>query len=132
VTLNPIVMEGLRALPAKLQDMAPVGKTCMDLVRSLSPAVVVIDKSFGLQPVTDWIPSLRGNGRRTSVMVWGHSVNEAEALRMVQAGAQGMIRKTAPLRSRSDCIQAVAVRNAWMDDLMFTMLKGRRELKDPT
>ena len=121
---QPIAMEGLRALLGQLQDMTPVGEATsimagMDLVRSLSPALLVIDKSFGLQPVMDWIASLRGNGRRTSVMVWGHSVNEAEALRMVQAGAQGVIRKTAPLRSLSDCLRAVAAGNTWMDDLMF-------------
>jgi len=117
-------MEGLRALLVQLQDMTAVGEATsimagMDLVRSLSPAMLVIDKSFGLQPVMDWITSLRGNGRRTSVMVWGHSVNEAEALRMVQAGAQGVIRKTAPLGSLSDCLRAVAAGNTWMDDLMF-------------
>lgn len=123
---QPIAMEGLRALLVQIQDMAAVGEATsimagMDLVRSLSPAIVVIDKSFGLQPVMDWIASLRanGNGRRVSVLVWGHSVNEAEALRMVQAGAQGVIRKTAPLGSLSDCLRAVAAGNTWMDDLMF-------------
>ena len=54
-----------------------------------------------------------------AVVVWGHSVNEAEALRIVQAGAQGFIRKTAPLRSLLDCLRTVAGRNACMDDLMF-------------
>jgi DNA-binding NarL/FixJ family response regulator len=121
---QPIAMEGLRALLGQLQDMTAVGEATsimagMDLVRTLSPAMLVIDKSFGLQPVMDWITSLRGNGRHTSVMVWGHSVNEAEALRMVQAGAQGVIRKTAPLVSLSDCLRAVAAGNTWMDDLMF-------------
>jgi len=71
---QPIAMEGLRALLAHLQDMVAVGEATsimagMDLVRSLSPAVLVIDKSFGLQPVMDWTNSLRGNGRRTSVLV---------------------------------------------------------------
>jgi len=121
---QPIAMEGLRALLGQFQDMTAVGEATsimagMDLVRNLSPAMLVIDKSFGLQPVMDWIVSLRGNGRRTSVMVWGQSVNEAEALRMVQAGAQGVIRKTAPLRSVADCVRAVAAGNTWMDDLMF-------------
>ena len=37
----------------------------------------------------------------------------------MQAGAQGFIRKTAPLRSLLDCLRTVAGRNACMDDLMF-------------
>jgi two-component system nitrate/nitrite response regulator NarL len=121
---QPIAIEGLRTLLAQLQDMVVVGESTsiiagMELVRNLSPAVLVIDKSFGLQPVMDWTMSLRGSGRRTSVLVWGNSVNEAEALRMVQAGAQGVIRKTAPLGSLSECLRAVAAGNTWMDDLMF-------------
>ncbi len=121
---QPIAIEGLRTLLAQLQDMVVVGESTsiiagMELVRSLSPAMLVIDKSFGLQPVMDWTMSLRGNGRRTSVLVWGNSVNEAEALRLVQAGAQGVIRKTAPLGSLSECLRAVAAGNTWMDDLMF-------------
>jgi DNA-binding NarL/FixJ family response regulator len=91
----------------------------MELVRVLAPAVVVIDKSFGLQPVMDWIANLHTNGRRTGVVVWGHAVNEAEALRMVQTGAQGVIRKTAPLQSLVDCVRMVAAGNTWMDDIMF-------------
>ena len=66
----------------------------------------------------------RSNGRHVAVIVWGHSVNEAEALRMVQAGAQGVIRKTAPLHSLLDCLKSVAAGNTWMDDVM----SKRREI----
>jgi two-component system, NarL family, nitrate/nitrite response regulator NarL len=38
---------------------------------------------------------------------------------MVQAGAQGVIRKTAPLHSLLDCLKSVAAGNTWMDDVMF-------------
>jgi DNA-binding NarL/FixJ family response regulator len=121
---EPISMEGMRALLAQLQDLAVVGDATsimagMELVRNLLPAVLIIDKSFGLQPIMDWIASLRAGGHRTAVVVWGHSVNEAEALRMVQAGAQGVIRKTAAVRSMLDCLRTVAAGNTWMDDLMF-------------
>ena len=121
---QPIAIEGLRALVAPHHDLAVAGEATsmmagMELVRNLSPSVLVIDKAFGLQPVMDWITSLRSSGRRIAVVVWGHSVNEAEALRMVQAGAQGVVRKTATLRSLLDCLRMVAGGNTWMDELMF-------------
>jgi DNA-binding NarL/FixJ family response regulator len=121
---QPIAMAGLRALLAEHPELAVAGEATsimagMELVRVLAPAVVVIDKSFGLQPVMDWIANLHTNGRRTGVVVWGHAVNEAEALRMVQTGAQGIIRKTAPLQSLLDCVRMVAAGNTWMDDIMF-------------
>ena len=121
---QPIAMAGLRALLAEHPELAVTGEATsimagMELVRVLAPAVVVIDKSFGLQPVMDWIANLHTNGRRTGVVVWGHAVNEAEALRMVQTGAQGVIRKTAPLQSLLDCVRMVAAGNTWMDDIMF-------------
>jgi len=121
---EPISMEGMRGLLAQLQDLVVIGDATsimagMELVRSLSPAILIIDKSFGLQPIMDWIASLRAGGHSTAVVVWGHSVNEAEALRMVQGGAQGVIRKTAAVGSLLDCLRTVACGHTWMDDLMF-------------
>lgn len=121
---QPIAIQGLRALLAEHQEMTVVGEAAsmmagMELVRSLSPAVLVVDKGFGLQPVMDWVATIRSGGRQTAAVVWGSSINEAEALRMVQAGAQGVIRKTSSLRSVVDCLRAVAQGNTWMDDLMF-------------
>jgi len=121
---QPVAIEGMRALLAGHPDLAVAGEATslmagMELVRTLSPTVLVVDKSFGLQPVMDWIAGVRGNGHRTSVVVWGTSVNEAEALRMVQAGAQGVVRKSAALRALLDCLQMVAAGNSWMDDLLF-------------
>jgi two-component system nitrate/nitrite response regulator NarL len=121
---QPVAIEGLRALLAQHQELAVAGEANslmagMELVRNLAPTLLVVDKSFGLQPVIDWVANARSNGRHVAVIVWGHSVNEAEALRMVQAGAQGVIRKTAPLHSLLDCLKSVAAGNTWMDDVMF-------------
>lgn len=121
---QPIAVEGLRALMAQHHDLAVAGDATsmvagMELVRNMSPAILIVDKSFGLQPVMDWIANLRASGRRTAAVVWGNAINEAEALRLVQVGAQGVIRKTATLRALLDCLRMVAAGNTWMDELMF-------------
>jgi len=121
---QPIAVEGLRALMAQHHDLAVAGDATsivagMELVRNMSPSILIVDKSFGLQPVMDWIANLRASGRRTAAVVWGNAINEAEALRLVQVGAQGVIRKTAALRALLDCLRMVSAGNTWMDELMF-------------
>jgi DNA-binding NarL/FixJ family response regulator len=121
---QPIAIEGLRSLVAQHHDLAVAGEATsmmsgMELVRNLAPSILIVDKAFGLQPVMDWIANLRASGRRISIVVWGNGINEAEALRMVQSGTQGVIRKTATLHILLDCLQAVAAGNTWMDELMF-------------
>jgi len=121
---QPVAIAGVRAILEGNQDLAVAGEATslmggMELVRNLSPCVLLIDKSFGFQPIMDWIASVRSNGRQTAPVVWGHSINEAEALRMVQAGAQGVLRKTSPINCLLDCLRAVAAGNTWMDDILF-------------
>ena len=121
---QPIAMQGMRALLAGQTDLALAAEASslmagMELVRNLAPSVLIIDKAFGLQPVMDWIASIRTGGRLTAAVVWGNVISEAEALRMMQAGTQGVVRKTAPLNSLLGCLRNVSAGNAWMDDLML-------------
>jgi len=56
---------------------------------------------------------------RPAAIVWGGSVNEAEALRFLHAGAMGVVRKTARLDAILTCIRTVAVGGTWMEDEML-------------
>ncbi len=53
------------------------------------------------------------------LMVWGVSMTEAEALRLLQAGASGIVRKTAELTSLLACLRTVASGRTWMEDSVF-------------
>ena len=95
---QPMTIEGLQSLLRGCEDMRVVGSAInlfsgLELVQSHNPSIVVIDKAFGLPAIMDWLSNLRSTA--TSSVVWGVSMNEAEALRIMQAGAQGVIRKTA-------------------------------------
>ena len=46
-------------------------------------------------------------------------MNEAEALRMLQAGAQGVVRKTSDTGTLLRCIRAVANGNTWMEEALL-------------
>jgi DNA-binding NarL/FixJ family response regulator len=76
----------------------------------------MLDKAFGIHAVMDLLKSLRTTSSPTSAIVWSSTVSEAEALRFLQAGAAGVIRKTASLDTLLKCLRAVAAGNTWMQD----------------
>jgi two-component system nitrate/nitrite response regulator NarL len=91
----------------------------LDAVRELQPTLLVVDKAFGIQAVTDWITDLRREQPETAIVVWGAAVADAEAIRLRQAGAQGVVRKTAPLDDLMSCVRSVAAGGDWMHDDRF-------------
>jgi two-component system nitrate/nitrite response regulator NarL len=118
---EPIAIEGLRSLLDSAEDLRLVAAEttladCMDAVRELQPAVLIVDKAFGSQPVMDWLVALRLAGSGPLGIVWGSSLSEVEALRFLQAGASGVVRKTAKLQSLLSCVRTVATGGTWMED----------------
>lgn len=86
--------------------------------------VLIIDKGLGAQIVLDalgQLPAEHGTARSTvpAVVVWGMSVTEAEALRFLQAGAKGILRKSAETPTILSCLRAVASGRNWMQDSVF-------------
>jgi two-component system, NarL family, nitrate/nitrite response regulator NarL len=86
--------------------------------------VLIIDKGLGAKTVLDalaQLPAEHGTARSTvpAVIVWGMSITEAEALRFLQAGAKGIIRKSADTGTVLSCLRAVAAGRSWMQDSVF-------------
>ncbi len=121
---QPITAEGLRTLLAAAGDLefrAALNslETATQLVAARPPDVVVVDKGFGMRIVLDWIHDLKLADAAPAVMVWGVSMTEAEALRLLQAGAKGIVRKTADLDNILSCLRTVASGKSWMEDSVF-------------
>jgi DNA-binding NarL/FixJ family response regulator len=121
---QPVTIEGVRCLLDGCPDLRFIGGVTsllsgMEMVQEHAPSVMMIDKAFGVPAVMDWIKSLRINRRQTSAVVWAVSMSEAEALRLVQTGANGVIHKTAELDVLLTCIRAVASGNTWMEEALF-------------
>jgi DNA-binding NarL/FixJ family response regulator len=86
--------------------------------------ILMIDKGLGMKVVLDTLAELpveHGTGRSTvpAVVVWGASISEAEALRFLQAGARGIIRKSADGATILACLRSVALGRSWMQDSVF-------------
>ena len=123
---EPIAMEGLRSLLESAEGMCVTATETsladgMEAVRELQPAVLVVDKSFGIQAVMECLRTLRHAEFRTAAVVWSGALSGAEALRLLQAGAAGVVHKTARLDTLLDCIRQVAGGSTWMEeDLVST------------
>jgi DNA-binding NarL/FixJ family response regulator len=114
-------MEGLRCLMDSIDGPRVVAvetnvEDAVGAVRDLQPSILVVDKAFGLPIVMDWMRLLSSAATPTAVIVWGTPMAESESLRFQQAGAAGVIRKTASLKELSDCIRAVAAGRTWMEN----------------
>jgi DNA-binding NarL/FixJ family response regulator len=114
-------MEGLRSLLESADGLRVVATETsladgMDAVRELQPAVLVLDKSFGIRAVMECLRTLRDAEYHTAAVVWSAALSEAEALRFLHAGAAGVVRKTARLDTLLDCIRKVAGGSTWMEE----------------
>lgn len=121
---QPVTAEGIRTLLAGNADLrflkgADSLGTALELVRSQSPEVIVVDKAFGIQAVLEWLNEVRLVAPNIGIVIWGVSVTEAEALRFLQAGARGILRKTAAVSTVVACLRTVADHRSWMEDSVF-------------
>jgi two-component system nitrate/nitrite response regulator NarL len=121
---QPITAEGLRTLltaAGDLEFLASLNSLEMatQLVSARPPDLVIVDKGFGMRIVLDWIHDLKLADAAPAVVVWGVSMTEAEALRLLQAGAKGIVRKTADLDNILACLRTVASGRSWMEDCAF-------------
>ena len=116
---EPIAIEGLRSLLESAENLRVVAAESslmdgMDAVRELKPSVLIVDKGFGHQAVLDWLAALKTSPFPIAPIVWASCFSEVEALRFIQAGAAGVLRKTAPLDTVLECLRTVQRGNTWM------------------
>ena len=134
---EPIAIEGVRALLDQSEGMRVVASEtslfeAMDAVRELRPSMFVIDKGFGTHAVLDCLVTLRQTQPGLAVIIWGAALSEPEALRFLQAGAYGVVRKTAPLGVLLNCIRTVATGGVWMEeDLLAQAERPTRSGRSP-
>ncbi len=146
---QPLTVEGVRSVLGATSDLRVTGvceslALCREISRRQRPDVVLIDKALGMQAVMDWIQDLRlaeqdigtllnSNPNYASIsapiasqtrplpraVVWGVSMTEAEALRFLQAGAKGILRKSTSPSNMLSCFRTVVGGKNWMEDSVF-------------
>ncbi|HVN07134.1 MAG TPA: response regulator transcription factor [Bryobacteraceae bacterium] len=132
---EPIAIEGVRALLSQCDDLHLAAADSsllggLEIARQHLPAIMILDKSFGTHAIMDCLKRLHVAGIPTAAVVWGTNVAESEALHMLQAGALGVVRKTAPIETLLECLRTVATGNTWMEESVLQepehMARGNR------
>jgi len=124
---QPVTAEGVRNLLRGVVDLkflaAPASlQEATEAIKNQRPDVMILDKGFGIQAILDWLTEIHskdGTPLHSGIVVWGVSVTEAEALRFLQAGARGILRKSAAVQSIIACLRTVAAGRSWMEDCVF-------------
>jgi DNA-binding NarL/FixJ family response regulator len=121
---QPLTAEGVKTVLAACADLqfaeyAESLSAATDVLRRASPDIVIVDKAFGIQAVLEWVTDSHSRYPGTSIVVWGVSMTESEALRFLQSGARGIVRKTSPITLILSCLRAVALGRNWMEDSVF-------------
>jgi DNA-binding NarL/FixJ family response regulator len=80
---------------------------------------IVIDKALGLSDVMATLQKLTSTSHPTPAVVWGSAISEPEALRLLQAGAKGILRRTSESGTLVTCLRAVTSGGTWMEDGIF-------------
>src|ERR1035438_5274774 len=116
---EPVAMEGLRSLMESIDGPRVVAidtnvEDAVNAVRELQPSLLILDKGFGVPALTGWVRLLSTARKPVPVIVWGNLMSESEAVRFLQAGAAGVIRKSAPLAELVDCIRTVTAGGGWV------------------
>jgi len=81
--------------------------------------VIVIDKGLGLLNVVSLLEKLAAVACPVPAVVWGSTINEGEALRLLQFGARGILRRTSESGRLLTCLRAVVSGGTWMEDGIF-------------
>jgi len=130
---QPLTVKGLEHLLETTDDLAFGACHASPAEWMLSPEadktdVLIIDKGLGAKTVLDalmQLPAGLAEGHPVpAVVVWGMSITEAEALRFLQAGAKGILRKSADMPTVLACLRAVGQGRSWMQDSVFRDAAG--------
>ena len=137
---QPVTAEGLRAAVTACANMrflmsATNLNSALEMSSRTVPDLIVMDKAFGVEAIIDWMSRLRDILRdlpvKPAVVVWGTSITEPEALRLLQNGARGILKKTAEVGQVLRCLTEVGNGTTWMEDTVFRE-NARQELHPRT
>jgi two-component system nitrate/nitrite response regulator NarL len=133
---QPATAEGVRSLLNESSDIRVVWSVeslalASHLLRQAPPTILLLDKSAGFQGILEWLAGAAAPGAPL-VVIWGIAVSEQEALRLLQSGVRGIVRKSVPPATLMQCLRSVAAGAVWMEDGLFRGQEATRREGRPT
>ena len=120
---QPIVHQGLETVLCGSEQFsfAHAALTLDEALRRLDvprPSVLLLDRSFGMHALVEAINTVRQLSAETEIVVWAANISDVESFRLLQAGARGVVRKTANVSVLLDCLQTVVRKQIWTESLV--------------
>lgn len=117
---QPIVIEGLHKVFSEANDLALAGAVsrpvdAMEAIQRTQPKIILIDGTSGLTGALRLIGQVKSSSA-TQPVLWVVDLPETEALRALQLGARGIVKKTMPVTTLLECLRAVAAGQIWMQE----------------
>lgn len=120
---QPITVIGLQHLFSTTEDLS-FGEAYQSILHwtprsGVQNEILLVDKIYGAQNILDGLAHLRTLNQAPFVVIWGTSLKESEPLRYLQAGAHGILSRTAELPVLLACLRSVAQGKSWMQNSLF-------------
>ena len=121
---QPLAVEGIRWLLNDAPGLEFLGgvtslEAAFELVSGMTPAAVILDKALGVSELVEWLQKLGASGHTTAPIVWGSGITESDALRLLQAGARGILGRSAEPATLIQCLHCVIAGTSYMEDGIF-------------
>lgn len=93
-------------------------------VREMRPDIMLVDHSSGLKMVFQFISDVKSTWAKCQPVLWVNDLAEIDCFRALQIGARGVLKKTLPVESVSECLRAVGQGNIWIEGSVEQTLPG--------
>lgn len=118
---QPVTVEGLRRVLGDSEGLEFAGAVpkisdAFEALNRLRPDVALLDLSFGLTATLRLVANLKAVSADLHPILWVVDLPEYEALRALQMGVHGIVRKTQPVEKLVECVREVAGGKVWMED----------------
>ncbi len=126
---QPVVVEGLRDVFRNCVDLRFLGAV-PDLTRArpwisrLQPRLVLTDAAAGINEVLQFARDVRRASPESRILLWVAELSETDALRALQAGVRGVVRRRLPVATLLECLRSVAAGEIWLENSLINLLSN--------
>lgn len=85
-------------------------------IGELRPDVALVDQSQGMRGALQLVSAMRDVSATTQPVLWINEAAENEALRALQFGARGVVRKSLPVSTLLECVRSVLAGQVWIEN----------------
>jgi two-component system nitrate/nitrite response regulator NarL len=118
---SPIVIEGLHRVLGRNEEFSFTGLNCrlVDALRDLGgerPAILLVDQNAGVGAALRLVAAIKNSAEEIYPVLWVSDLPESDALRALQLGVRGILRKDAGIDKLLECLREVGGGRIWMEN----------------